>query len=418
MAEGLLESAEAFRAALVAFDPSVNSGEACAEVVEVLGVVEKASAAARVRAAARAGACGVPKERGFADTSDWLARVGGTSTSAAKAALDAAVVLDAMPEAKAAVLAGDLSMAQVQELVKAEASCPGSADELLPLAREGSLKALKEQARERRQRAMSPEELRAAQEEALEFRWWQTALGTIRFTGEVLPEIGLPIMNRLDAETDRLWQQAWREGKAAGGAGPGLASDQQATLAIGSTPARNRRSALAAEAFVRLVGTGGKGKAGQADLVIVCDLQAYRRGYALEGEPCHLVGGGPIPVSLARELGRDAFLKAVLHDGTQIHTIAHFGRKTRAVLRTALMLGAPPVFDGITCSHPGCDRRYGLEMDHIDPVANGGVTSFGNLGPLCKPHHRMKTKRDREAGLLGPKARGPTGPQARRPPRE
>jgi hypothetical protein len=119
------------------------------------------------------------------------------------------------------------------------------------LAREASLKALKEQARERRQRAMSPEELRAAEEEAQEFRWWRTALGTIRFTGEVLPEIGLPIMNRLDAETDRLWLQAWREGKAAGGAGAGLASDQQATLAIGLAPARDRRSTLAVEAFVR-----------------------------------------------------------------------------------------------------------------------------------------------------------------------
>ena len=79
--------------------------------------------------------------------------------------------------------------------------------------------------------------------------------------------------------------------------------------------------------------------ADRADLVIVCDLEAWRRGHAHDGEPCHIIGGGPIPVSLAKELGQDAFLKAVLHTGTELHTIAHFGRRWPAKLRTALELG-------------------------------------------------------------------------------
>ncbi|MGH9008358.1 MAG: HNH endonuclease signature motif containing protein, partial [Acidimicrobiia bacterium] len=93
-------------------------------------------------------------------------------------------------------------------------------------------------------------------------------------------------------------------------------------------------------------------------------------------------------------------LKAVLHTGTELHTIAHFGRKTSAVLRTALTLGAPPLFDGIKCSVPGCDRRYYLEQDHIDPVANGGLTALANMRPLCWLHHQMKTEQDRNAGRL------------------
>ncbi len=56
-----------------------------------------------------------------------------------------------------------------------------------------------------------------------------------------------------------------------------------------------RRSAVAAHAFLRMVENGGKGKAHQADLVIVCDLRAYRRGHAEGDEVCHNVGGGPIP---------------------------------------------------------------------------------------------------------------------------
>jgi hypothetical protein len=109
---------------------------------------------------------------------------------------------------------------------------------------------------------------------------------------------------------------------------------------------------------------------------------------------------------MVRELAKDAFLKAVLHDGVAIHTVAHFGRHIPATLRTALELGAPPDFEGVTCDEVGCDRRHGLEWDHVDPVANGGLTSLENLRPRCGPDHREKTEADRAAGLLGKKRQG------------
>lgn len=137
-----------------------------------------------------------------------------------------------------------------------------------------------------------------------------------------------------------------------------------------------------------------------ADLVLVCDLNAYRRGETRPGEVSQIVGGGPLPVSVVRQLAADAFLKAVLHDGKQIHTVAHFGRHIPAELRTALELGPLPTLDGSRCVEEACDRRYGLEWDHVDPVANGGPTSYANLKPRCWPHHQAKTERDREAGLL------------------
>ena len=97
---------------------------------------------------------------------------------------------------------------------------------------------------------------------------------------------------------------------------------------------------------------------------------------------------------------KDGFLKVVLHDGVQIHTVKHFGRYRPAELETALMLGAPPGFDGVSCAELGCDRKLGLQWDHEDPVANDGPTSAENLQPLCGPHHREKTERDRAAGRL------------------
>jgi HNH endonuclease len=399
--EDLVELMRVLRAALVGFQPEVFSGEDCAVLVEELATTEKVCAAARVRAAARAGACGVHKERGFADVSDWMARVSGSTAGSAKVALDTAAALESQPAAKAALEAGELSMAQARELVRTEAECPGSVGDLLGVAKQNSLKTLKEQARDRRVRAIDPEELHTMQHAAKHARHWRTHLGNVAITVELPPEFGVPIVNRLDAETDRLWQAYRREiNRQERNAGDELVDD-------GSIVVSPRRSTVAADAFVRMFETGGQGKAQQADLVIVCDLRAYRRGHAEEGEACHIIGGGPIPASLAQELGRDAFLKAVLHDGVGIHTIAHFGRRYPAVLRTALTLGAPPEFEGPVCSEPGCDRRYHLERDHIDPCANGGKTSYENLGSPCWPHHRTKTERDRKAGLLRGKPRAP-----------
>jgi hypothetical protein len=107
-------------------------------------------------------------------------------------------------------------------------------------------------------------------------------------------------------------------------------------------------------------------------------------------------------------MAKDAFLKVVLHDGVAIHTVAHFGRKKPVHLMSALELGAPPEFGGVTCAIEGCERRYGLQWDHIDPVANGGPTTYENIQPLCGPEHREKTERDRKAGLLnGSRERAP-----------
>jgi hypothetical protein len=401
--EDLIGLVRDLRAALVGFDADGCPGETCADLAEELTTTEKVCAAARVRAAARAGACGVHKDRGFADVSDWMARASGSTAGSAKAALDTAAALESQPEARAALATGELSIAQARELVRTEAECPGSTPDLLDVAKQNSLKTLKERARDRRARSIGAEELHRRQHAAMHARHWRNALGNTVISMELPPEFGVPITNRLDAETDRLWQQSRQGANSRRAPGPGeLFDDHDSTK-----PPAQRRAALAAHAFLRMLDDGGKGKAHQADLVIVCDLRAYRRGKAEAGESCHIIGGGPIPVALAQELGKDAFLKAVLHDGESIHTIAHFGRRYPAVLRTALMLGAPPDFTGPVCSEPGCDREYHLERDHIDPCANGGLTSYENLGTPCWPHHRHKTERDRKAGLLRGQPRGP-----------
>ena len=414
MQQSLVESVDVLFAALVSFQPEVYSGEDCAVVVEKLAALEKISAVALARAAARAGECGAHRERGFADVADWMARARGSTAGSEQAALDTLAALESQPEAKAALEAGELSFAQARELVRTEGEVPGSVAGLLEVAKSESFRSLKEKARDRRVRAIDPEKLHARQHAAMSHRMWINALGNVAYAGELPPEMGIPFKNVLDAETDRLWLKAYQDGKRHDGA-RGDGSDRAKELS---------RAALAAKTFARMiVNGGGKGKTDRADMVIVCDLRAYRRGHAHEGEACHIIGGGPIAVSLAKELGRDAFLKAVLHTGTELHTIAHFGRRFPAVLQTALDLGAPPAFNGNVCAAPGCDRCYHLQRDHIDPVANDGLTSYLNNQWLCPPDHRVKTERDRKAGLLSckkprgldPKRAGPNRDQS--PPR-
>ena len=114
------------------------------------------------------------------------------------------------------------------------------------------------------------------------------------------------------------------------------------------------------------------------------------------GETCHIIGGGPIPVDLARELSEDAFRKGVLRDGTDIHTVQHIGRYCPVELRTALDLGPVPDFTGRQCAE--CGVRWGLEYDHITPIEHDGVTSDDNVQALCWADHQDKTACDRRAG--------------------
>lgn len=54
-----------------------------------------------------------------------------------------------------------------------------------------------------------------------------------------------------------------------------------------------------------------------------------------------------------------------------------------------------------------------LQRDHIDPVANGGLTSYFNNQLLCPPDHRIKTEHDRKAGLHR-RRKKPRGPDPKR----
>jgi hypothetical protein len=363
---------EALVRALHAFEPGEYSGAACSKLV-------KALAAARTLAAARAAECNEHRKEGFADPSEWLSRHAGTSARDARDDLSTIKHLEGLPETRAALTSGQVSLGQAAEIARTEAEVPGSEGELLGLAKTSGLSKVRDHARRTRAAAIPAEELHGRQRGARSVRHWRDDLGMIAGTFRLTPDVGVPFVNGLERNAQRLRREAKQRGDVVEGF-----------------------EAYAADAFADMIQGRGTAttskKRRDVDAVIVCDLNAYRRGHAHEGEQCHIVGGGPIPVRIAREMAQDAFLKAVIHDSVNIHTVTHFGRHVPAELRTALELGELPDLDGVVCSEEGCERRYGLEWDHDDPVAHGGETSYENLNPKCKPHHWDKTEHDRKAG--------------------
>ncbi|MGP8206922.1 MAG: hypothetical protein ACLQVK_12885 [Acidimicrobiales bacterium] len=79
MSERVLAVAEELCREIESFDPALYSGADRALLAEALARTEKACGGARARAAARAGAGGAHKDRGFADGADWLAQSTGSS---------------------------------------------------------------------------------------------------------------------------------------------------------------------------------------------------------------------------------------------------------------------------------------------------------------------------------------------------
>jgi hypothetical protein len=297
--------------------------------------------------------------------------------------------VEAMPTTWDALLAGEVSFAQAAEIARV----PGCEAELLEVARNESLRTLERRATRRHLENIDREELAVEQHRRRSVTHRLDELNMCRGAFAFRPEFGGRFTKRLDRETDRVVREAQRSGRTI------------------------TRAQAAADAFERLFDGSAKARIGPSEVVFVISPDAFARGHTHPGELCHILGGGPVPVRLVRERVIDAFVKAVIHDGTKVDTIIHYGRRRPAILQSVLDLGSPPEFDGVSCCEEGCDRRFGLQWDHVDPVANGGVTSRDNLEARCLPDHVAKTERDWAKGLLGGRpTNGRKQRQERKPP--
>ncbi|MPZ70485.1 MAG: hypothetical protein GEU71_13305 [Actinobacteria bacterium] len=319
-----------------------------------------------------------------------LARVTGTSMGKAKDMAATSEVLGSSGPLDAALRRGEVSLDQATEIAKAEVSAPGSAKELLKVAKKESFHVLKDEARRTKLEAEQHRGLAERQREAKTASHRTGELGMAQIHLAFQPHIGTPIMAKAEAEAERLARAARKAG---------VKEDFDKHLA---------------DAYANLLLGSGKGRAKRPELVVLVSHEVATRGWTdvKKGEMCKIPGVGPVAPEIAKEIGRDAFLNGVFFDGKDLRHFKRWGRSTPVEISVALELGKAPDFKGVRCVD--CGNRFRPQFDHIEPVAAQGPTAHFNFDPRCDPCHKAKTARDRRAGKLKPKGPPKQRPKAKR----
>ena len=120
-------------------------------------------------------------------------------------------------------------------------------------------------------------------------------------------------------------------------------------------------------------------------LNLTLDLPTF---LGLKENPGLLAGFGEIPASAARLLAADAKWKRFITD-PMTGNLLDFGRLTYEPPQALVDF---VVARDRRCRFPGCRQPARVcDIDHAIAWEDGGKTSNGNLGLLCRRHHRMKT---------------------------
>jgi hypothetical protein len=322
---------------------------------------------------------------GHRSEADALARETGTSTGAAKDAIDTGRRLEDQPDLSGAARAGELSAAQTSMIANATAANPGAGRRLIHKARTSSLPELREEcARTKAGADPDPEGRHARIHAGRDLRSYADLEGIWHLHAKGTPEAGAQIMAALAPLADGAFEAARREGRREAPGAYGF--DALVELATTATSDEDAPGAATGPAATGAPGPARR-KGAPVKLNLRVDWTALLRGVAAEGEVCELVGYGPVPVSVIKALISygDPFVTAVITRGTTLAGVAHLGRKPTALQQTALEWLYP------ACAVEGCPHQAHLETDHRIDWAKIHLTVFDWLDRLCRFHHRLKT---------------------------
>ena len=367
MSAKIAQSLELMRAGVAELDPDALDGREARRVVEQCAEIKKLAEAATTLTVPRVRQTAAWAGAGFhRDAATWLASLSGTSVGAARATLDTAEKVVELPATQAAMRAGRLSGAQANEVVGAASADPDTERELLRSAERDGMKTLKDRCARVRAAARTDEMANYERiRKARAIRHFEDPDGTGR----------IDVRGPVDA-TARIMAHL-------------VPFEKELFAAARTTGDYERSEAYAFDALVAMAdastGERAPAKSSGADTTVVVRLDAAAlRGWTEPGEVCEIVGTGPIPVAVALRMAQDAFFKAIVTDGVDVHSVVHLGRNVPAVLETALAERYSQ------CVVEGCDVSRHLETDHNVPWSEGGPTRLSNLNPLCKYHHRYK----------------------------
>jgi Domain of unknown function (DUF222) len=397
MFEKVRNARDLLREALAELEPEVLEGKAAARLVEEFAEVERLGAAGKALAARRVADSGAWRATGERSPAHWMAKTTKTSVGSAVGVLETAARVAELPATEEAVRAGRLSEAQAREIASAAAASPSSESELLKTAENDSLGGLRDRCAQVRAAALPDEAERYARIRARRrLRHWSDPDGAFRLDALLTPDAGATVLAALEPLRERIFADAGKQGR------------REAYEAYGA-------DALVAMAdHQRDCGEVPQRKGPGALVHVVVDHAALLRGSVEDGETCEIRGVGPVPAETARALASDAFLAALVCDGTDIKNVSHLGKNIPARLRSAV------VTRDRACVVPGCDVAHHLEIDHIRPRKptrpgdKRGPTQLDNLARLCSYHHFLKTYRGyRLTGPPGKWGWEPPAPRAR-----
>jgi len=378
-ADDVREIDDFFRVLVGRIDPdAVPLGE-MTDLWAALDTIERRAASTKLLLARRVEEAGRWKRDGYRGAAEQLAAIAGTSVTAARNQLETSKRVRQLPATEQALPAGKLSGAKAEAIAAAAEVAPEAEADLLEGAEDAPLADVREQCLRARAKDRDAAHARIRKARALkefidaEGGWNVVVRGPVE-AGAVFRAAHRPIV-------EELFNAARAEGRRepyeayAFDAFIELArrannptAENAAPVESGAAPAKTKPPAAGPVGIIRI------------------DHTALRRGCVEGDEVCEIVGLGPIPVPVARELLGDAILKVVITQGVDVANVTHLGRSATVAQQVALW------WKSAACTVSGCTRTRQLQNDHRYEWANTKRTRLDELDPLCKHHHDLKTR--------------------------
>jgi hypothetical protein len=332
--------------------------------------IERLASSAKTLLAARVDEAGDWKLAGARSAADHMAKLGGTTAHVARRSLETSKQVAELPVIADAMRGGVLSSLQADAIARGATADPSAEARLLRKAQSTNLSELREECLRTKAAADPDRDATHRRIDAERYARFHTDLEggrnlVARGTGDRLSRIE----KALEPIIDDLFKKAWAEGR------------------------REPREAYAFHALVMLAeqdpapepASTKKRTPKPAYLTLLhVTYEALTKG-AIEGEEvCEIVGIGPVPIRVAREVLGESILKLVITKGVDVANVVHLGRGPTAAQRIALLWTSPK------CSNSECSRMR-VEIDHNNPWAVTKHTVLGELDPLCGHDHALKT---------------------------
>ncbi len=363
------------------------SGADSVSLVAFFTEMERTAVAGKTLAARRVEESNVHLLRGHRSAAELLAAQTGDSLGEAKGLIRLGRQLAEQPELEVAFRGGKLSRRRAALVSDAAKVNPDKERDLVDGAQTDSDASLKERCLRAKAEGRSKEDAerhRRRLHEQRSARTWTDADGAFCLNAVFAPEAGAELQAALEAQADRQFTAARREGR------------------FETSDAYRADALLALVTGKGILGPIGRGRGSQgsvagpdgpprprdpkATVSVVVGLEALRRGQVHDGERCEIPGVGPVSVEYAQGLLGQALVELLIVDATDVAAVYSAGRHIPRRIYSALLQRDP------RCVVPGCDTRLGLENDHwVVDFAKGGLASMDNIARLCHHHHLLRT---------------------------